>query len=59
MTETPQEQTPEQASLEEADLGDDREVIPGTDADHPDAPHAPGDGQDPGGADTQLAAEKD
>jgi hypothetical protein len=59
MTESSQEQSPEQASLEEADLGDDREVVPGIDPDHPDAPHAPADGQDPGGPDTQLSAEKD
>jgi hypothetical protein len=59
MSETPLEETPSQASLEETDLGDDREVIPGIDADHPDAPHAPADGEDPGGPDTQLAAEKD
>ena len=59
MTESPLEHTPAQAPLEGADPGEDREVLPGSDTDTPDAPHAPADGEDPGGPDTQLAPDKD
>ena len=59
MAESPLENTPAQAPLEGADPGEDREVIPGSDTEKPKPPHAPADGQDPGGTDTQLAADKD
>lgn len=59
MTDSPLEHIPAQAPIEGADPGEDREVSSGADTDTPDPPHAPADGQDPGGPDTQLAAEKD
>ena len=59
MSESPLDHESAQAPLEGTDLGEDRQVIPGEDTEPPAPPHAPADDQDPGGPDTQLAAEKD